>query len=72
MSLRNSPHKNEASTGCVRETPQNIKKKKEKKKANFGCVRNSRQKIKASVGCVREAPQIKMKPERDVYEKLPI
>ena len=67
MSLRNSPHKNEASMGCVRETPQNYIFFK----ANMGGVRNSPQKIKASVGCVRETPQIKMKPERDVHEKLP-
>ena len=31
MRKRNSPDKNKASTGCVRETPQ-IKKKKSKKK----------------------------------------
>ena len=71
MSQRNSPHKNEASTGCVRETPQKLKKKKRRKKANMGCVRNSSQKIKGSVGCVRETPQVKMNPERDVYENLP-
>ena len=69
----NSPHKYEASTGCVRETPQ-IKKegKKKKKKAIMGCVRktphrnikqdgmckrNSQRKNKASAGCVRETPR---------------
>ena len=56
----NSPHKYEASTGCVRETPQ-IKKErktKEKEKSQHGmCKRNSPQKNKASAGCVRETPR---------------
>ena len=46
MCKRNSPDKNEASTGCVRETPQI-----EKKRKNIG----------ASMGCVRETPHRKIK-----------
>ena len=42
---RNSPHKNEASAGCVRETPQ-IKKEEEK---SMECVR------------LRETPHRKIK-----------
>ena len=34
------------------------------------CKRNSPNKNEAITGCVRETPQIKMKPERDVSEKL--
>ena len=33
MCKRNSPDKNEASTGCVRETPQMKNKQQQKKKA---------------------------------------
>ena len=33
--------------------------------------RNSPQKNKASMGCVRETPLIKIKPARNVSEKLP-
>ena len=51
MCKRNSPHKNKASNGCVRETPQT--KKQQLQKNN-------------SMGCVRETPQIQMKPARDV------
>ena len=41
MFKRNSPHKNEACTGCVRETP------KMKKEFSIGCVRqNSPKKLK--------------------------
>ena len=41
---RNSPDKNEASTGCLRETPQ-IKKKE----ASMGCVRETpHRKLKAA------------------------
>ena len=80
MCKRNCPHKNEASTRYVRETPQ-IKKKKNKKRSQLGmckrnspreksnkqgmCKRNSPQKNKASAGCVRETPRIKMKPAQD-------
>ncbi len=51
MCKRNSPHKNEASMGCGRESPQ-IKKKKDKKKT---CT-----------GLARENPHIKLKQTRDV------
>ena len=37
MCKRNSPDKKEASTGCVRETPQH------KKEASTGCVRETPQ-----------------------------
>ena len=81
MCKRNSPDKNEASAGCVRETPQIEKKKKilksqlgmckkkekKEKHSHHGmCKRNSPDKNEASTGCVRETPQIKMKPVRDV------
>ena len=35
------------------------------------CKRNPPHKNKVSMGCVRETPHIKMKPARDVSEKLP-
>ena len=35
------------------------------------CERNSTDKNEPSTGCVRVTPQIKMKPARDVQEKLP-
>ena len=35
------------------------------------CKRNSTDKNEPSTGCVRVTPQIKMKPARDVQEKLP-
>ena len=60
MCKRNSPQKNQASMGCVRETPPI------KMKTDGMCKRKSADKIKASTGCVRETPQIKMKPARDV------
>ena len=69
MCKRNFPDKNEASTGCVRETLQKNKKNKNIKKiSQLGmCKRNSpHTKNKASVGCVRETPQLKMKPARDM------
>ena len=53
----NSPHKYEASTGCVRETPQIKKERKKKQKEK---------RKKASMGCVREIPHRKIKPARDV------
>ena len=65
MFKRNSPDKNKACMGCVRETTP-IKKKKEKKKGHGMCKRNTPQKSKFSKGCVRETPQMKMKPARDV------
>ena len=39
MCKRNFPDKNEASMGCVGETPQ----KKKKKQTNTGCVRETSQ-----------------------------
>ena len=70
MCKRNSPDKNEASMGSVRETPQ-IKKKgkeeEEEEEASLGCVRETPQiKKEARMGCVRETPQLKIKPARDV------
>ena len=38
MCKRNSPQENKASVGCVRETPQIEKKRKE---ANTGCLRET-------------------------------
>ena len=83
MCKRNSPdlkkRKKEASTGCVRETPQIKKIKpawdvyeklptlKRKRESQHGmCKRNSPDKNEANTGCVRETPQIKMKPSWDV------
>ena len=75
MCKRNSPQKNKASAGCVRETPQ-IKKLI---KIQHGmCYRNSpdlkkkskkkkkKKKKKKSLGCVRETLHRKIKPARDV------
>ena len=66
MCKRNSPDKNEANTGCARETPQIIFFKKrtwdikeklhaEKQSQHGMCKRNSLDKNEASMGCVREA-----------------
>ena len=64
MCMRNSPDKNEASTGCVKETPQ-IKIKSawemEEKLPRF-----KKKKKKDSMGRVRETPHIKIKPVWDV------
>ena len=58
MCKRNSPDKNESQQGmCKRNSPDFKKEKKERKKANMGCV--------------RETSYIKMKPVQDVQEKLP-
>ena len=66
MCKRNSPDKNEASTGCVRETPQiKIKSAWEMEE------KLPRLKKEASTGRVRETPHIKIKPAWDVQEKLP-
>ena len=60
MFKRNSPDKNEDSTGCVRETPPI------EKRSLYGmCKRNSPDKNEDSTGCVRETPQIKVKPALD-------
>ena len=61
MSKRNSPDKNEASMGCVRETPQ-IKMKP----AWDVQDKVPRLKKEASIGCVREPPHRKIKPAWDV------
>ena len=71
MCKRNFPEKYEASTGCVRETPQmknKIKKGKKRRKGNEHgmCKRNSKHKKKVSTGGVRETPRIKMKTAWDV------
>ena len=78
MCKRNSPDKNEASTGCVRETPQikreretkNKKQNKTKtKKVSTGYVRETPQIKKEKeviTGCVRETPPIKINPAWDV------
>ena len=79
---RNSPDKNEASTGCVRETPQMFKTKQKKQKQHVMCKRNSSkenkssqhgtrkgntpQKNKARMGYVRETLDLKMKLPLDL------
>jgi len=70
------PTKKEASTGCVRETPQMKKKRNQhrickrsypdKNEACTGYVRETPQKNEAITGCVRETSQTEMKPARDV------
>ena len=61
MFKRNSPDKNEASIGCVRETPPKKRRKipTEKQSQHGMCKRNSPNKIETSTGCLRETPQIK-------------
>ena len=61
MCKRNSPDKNEASTGCVRETPQ-IKRERPKKRETPQ-IKKEKEVI---TGCVRETPPIKMNPAWDV------
>ena len=65
MCKRNSPDKNEANSGCVREIPR-IKMKPE-----WVFKRKSADQIKANMRGVKKKkkkknPQIKMKPARDV------
>ena len=60
MCKRNSPDKNEASSGCVRETPRM------KMKPEWVFKRKSTDQIKANMGGVRETPKIKIKPAWDV------
>ena len=69
MCKRNSLDKNEASTKCVRETPQT-----KVKQARGVSVREtqSSDKNEASTGSVRETHQIKMKPAWDVYWMKPL
>ena len=73
MCKRNCPDKNEASTGCVRETPQiklTIIVRCERESPRYKgsqhglCKRNSPHKNKVSTGCVRETPLMKMKEPR--------
>ena len=66
MCKRHSPDKNEASTGCVRETTQISKKRRQ----HGMCQRNSPDKNEGSTGYVRETPLIKTKSAWDVYEKF--
>ena len=75
MCKTNSPDKNEASKGCVRETPQIKKRKKKKKEKMKKTITKKRardveekllHKNQDSTGCVRETPHIKMKPAWDV------
>ena len=56
MCKRNSPHKNKASNGCVRETPQTKKQQ----------LQNNN-----SMGCVRETSHRKINQSWVVKEKLP-
>ena len=56
MCKRNSQDKNEANTGCKRNTSQ-IEKKRGKSQPD---------KNDATTECVRQTPQIKMKPAWDV------
>ena len=69
MCKRKSSDQNEASTGCVRQTPQLKIKKKKKKKT--GCVRETPHIKKVSMGSAREISHIRMKPARDVSMKHP-
>ena len=62
---RQSPQKNKASMGCVRETPLVIPPN-EKQTNHVMCKRRLPQKNKAGLGYVSETRQIKMKPARDV------
>ncbi len=81
MCKRNSPNKNETSTGCVTETPRikmkpawDVSEKLEEKihKTSTGCVRETPDiRNEASTVSVRETSQVKIKVARDVYEKLP-
>ncbi len=66
MCKRNSPDKNEGSTGYVRETPEiNMKPAR-------GRVRETPQhKNEGSTGYVRETPEINMKPARGRVRETP-
>ena len=75
MCKRNSPDKNKACTGCVRESVEITKETSNgcvtetphlKMKPNGMFKRKSPDKNEASTGCVRETRQIKMKPAWDV------
>ena len=73
MCKRNSPDKNESSTGCVRDTPQiNMKAVWDvNSQSQHGmCKRNSPHKKETSEGYVRETPHIEMKPARAVLINL--
>ena len=65
MCKRNSPDKNEASTGCVRETPQ-IKRERERQKQKQKQNKKRKTTKKRDMYNVRETPPIKNKPARDV------
>ena len=86
MCKRNSPDKNEPSTGCVRETlPIKINKinqhgmckrnsqdkKQQKLRQHRMCQTNFPDKNEGRTGCVRETPHINTKSAMDVYGKLP-
>ena len=66
MCKRNSPHKNKASTGCLRVTPPQKKQKKQQQQKT---------KNETSTECVRETPQIERgrrgKPAWDIQVKPP-
>ena len=55
MCKRNSPHKNKASTGCLRVPPPSPPQKKKKKKKK---KKQKKKKNETSTECVRETPQI--------------
>ena len=64
MCKRNSPDKNEASTGCVRETPQ-IKRERQKQKQKQKRDKSKKNKQPKNGICKRNSPN-KNKPARDV------
>ena len=61
MCKRNSPDKNEASAGCVRETPCIKIKAARDVQEKLPRFKKKKKKKKASTGCVRETPRIKIK-----------
>ena len=65
MCKRNSPQRNKASVGCVRETPQ-------VERSQHGmCKRNSPVKNEASTGRVRETPQNKNEDSTGCVRETP-
>ena len=65
MCKRNSPDKNKASTGFVRETPRiNMKPARNVSEKLTRLIKEKKK--KASMGCVRETPHIEMKQSWDV------
>ena len=69
MCKRNTPDKNGASTGCVRETP--FIEKEISRGSVWEIPEIKKRKKEAKMGCVRETPCIEINTARDVKEKLP-